>query len=232
MKAGTPKTYVDLSDVIDGDGHNGNNGALVDGNKASVFTGSTITSNLTVDGQPTVVSGFELYHHRAGSTFAKNVTILIKKTADGDFEEIGTFATNWEDGAIQDSVFVDFDQSYAAYELKVVLDVWGYVNEFAVYQYEGAVAPEDPTDPSVPEETEPLVLEPSRLQSGVMNAVGFGYYDADGSFTEFTSGSYVTSNITDGNMWTLGCSDYYTVSELVQHGGTKRSTRKPFPNAL
>jgi len=139
----------------------------IDADKSTFLTGSTVTVNLTNEGAPTSIDGFNLYYYR-NSSFPNNITINIQKTEGGEFETIGTFATGFTTGEPQDSLFVEFDQTYTAYAVQFVSDVWGYQNDYELYQYEKEEAPEqppvgpgeDPTEPSEP--TEPSVpTEPS-----------------------------------------------------------------------
>ena len=140
----------------------GTAGVLTDGDKSTCYTGDGEVINLMVDGQPTAISGFNLYYARGGNTaYPGSVTISVQRTPDGGFETIGLFVTNWDDGYPQDSVYVDFGETYVAYAIRIALDKRASVTEFELFQNvheDKPVEPENPTDPSEPADpTDPSV---------------------------------------------------------------------------
>ncbi len=155
-KTGNLKTVIDMNGkVTDNDAHNGSGvNNSVDGDKSTFFTGSTITVDL---GEATAIDGFNLYHYR-NSAFPNNITVSIQKTEGGEFETIGTFATGFSTAAIQDSMYVTFDQTYMAYAVKFASDVWGYQNDYELWQYQREGSAEEPT-PAPTEEPTPAPTE-------------------------------------------------------------------------
>ena len=134
---------------------------LVDGDKAPYFLGANATYNLTdAEGNPTSINAIALYNYRGDQGFPGSVNVMIQKTAGGEFESIGVFATGWMNGAPLETMFAELDQTYEAYAIQLNFDSYAYVAEFQLFQYEkeeGSVEP--PVEPENPENTEPS--EPS-----------------------------------------------------------------------
>ena len=138
---------------------------LVDGDKAPYFLGANATYNLTdAEGNPTSIDAIALYNYRGDQGFPGSVNVMIQKTAGGEFESIGVFATGWMNGAPLETMFAELDQTYEAYAIQLNFDSYAYVAEFQLFQYEkeeGSVEP--PVEPENPENTEPS--EPSTAPS-------------------------------------------------------------------
>ena len=149
---GNLKTVIDMNGKVSASNANTadctNN--AVDGDKSTFFTGSWMTVDL---GEATAIDGFNLYHYR-NSSYPDNITVSIQQTEGGEFVQIGTFATSFTSGAPVDSLYVTFDQTYMAYAITFGSDVWGYQNDYELWQYqreaeeEPTVAPTEPAEPT------------------------------------------------------------------------------------
>ena len=149
---GDLKTVIDMNGKVTDSNANTadctNN--AVDGDKSTFFTGSHMTVTL---GEATAIDGFSLYHYR-NNAFPNNITVSIQQTEGGEFVTIGTFPTGFTSGAPVDSLYVTFDQTYMAYAITFNSDVWGYQNDYELWQYqreaeeEPTVAPTEPAEPT------------------------------------------------------------------------------------
>ena len=166
---------------------------LGDTDKTTIFLGSNATFDLTVDGQPTAVDGFNLFAYRGDRAHPTSVQVFVQQVEDGEYVNIGTFDTGWSNTYPLDSLTATFDQTYYAYNIRFEFDGWDYVNGLELYGYvqgEGGEEPEDPTDPTDPTNpTEPDVL-PDIVLKPVTNAPTpiVGYYsdnNTDGVPTEY-----------------------------------------------
>ena len=204
-KTGNVSTKVDLSAPTGG---NGSTAAsyLVDGNKATAYNlygdSAELVFNLTVNGQPTAIDHFALYYARNNDVNPKNVTIKIKKTADGEFETIYTGSTGFNTDGIsvagnKDSFFAAFDQTYFAYDLMLNLSGGGeelYLPEFELYAYERAEAePEDiplsaPTGLTATATTDSSITVTADAVTGgtLMFRIDGGKWQESGTFTGLT----------------------------------------------
>jgi len=141
--------------------------ALTDGDKSNCFTGESSQIVLAANGQPTAVSGFNLYHARAkGTAVPTSVTITIQTALNGPFVPIGSFPTGWDDEYPKDSVFVTFDKTYMAYAMNVTFDKRSSATELELFQHIHEEAPEEPpvdppVDPTNPTEPSTPATEPS-----------------------------------------------------------------------
>ena len=216
---GKLKTVIDMNGkATDSDAHASSNANYaIDGEKATFFTGSTVTVDL---GEATAIDGFNLYHYR-NSSYPNNVTVNIQKTEGGDFELLGTFATGFGSGYPQDSLYVTFDQTYMAYGVQFVSDVWGYQNDYELWQYQREAAEEVPTEEptQAPTEAPAANLSASKLTYKTLPAPTVGYYVGE-TFTkhEHNNGG---ANMVDAHHNTWGGCAAFVEAELVQNGGTK-----------
>ncbi|MBQ7817270.1 MAG: discoidin domain-containing protein [Oscillospiraceae bacterium] len=158
--AGNLKTVLDLDGLAtSGDADvSSNNNWLVDGDKSTFFTGSTVVITLP---EATAIDGFSLFHYRSDRTLPHNVTISILKTEGGAPEEIGTFATGFGANP-QDSLYVTFDQTYMAYAVQITSDTWGYMNDFELWQYQREASEPVPTAEPTQEPTAEPTQEPTQ----------------------------------------------------------------------
>ena len=148
---GNLKTVIDMNGKVSASNANTSDctNNAVDGDKSTMFTGSWMTVDL---GEATAIDGFNLYHYR-NSSYPNNITVSIQQTEGGEFVEIGTFATGFTSGAPVDSLYVTFDQTYMAYAITFGSDVWGYQNDYELWQYQRE-ATEEPTEEPTPAPTE------------------------------------------------------------------------------
>ena len=148
---GNLKTVIDMNGKVSASNANTSDctNNAVDGDKSTMFTGSWMTVDL---GEATAIDGFNLYHYR-NSSYPNNITVSIQQTEGGEFVEIGTFATGFTSGAPVDSLYVTFDQTYMAYAITFGSDVWGYQNDYELWQYQRE-ATEEPTEEPTPTPTE------------------------------------------------------------------------------
>jgi len=148
---GNLKTVIDMNGKVTASNANTSDctNNAVDGDKSTMFTGSWMTVDL---GEATAIDGFNLYHYR-NSSYPNNITVSIQQTEGGEFVEIGTFATGFTSGAPVDSLYVTFDQTYMAYAITFGSDVWGYQNDYELWQYQRE-ATEEPTEEPTPAPTE------------------------------------------------------------------------------
>ncbi len=149
---GNLKTVIDMNGKVSASNANTSDctNNAVDGDKSTMFTGSWMTVDL---GEATAIDGFNLYHYR-NSSYPNNITVSIQQTEGGEFVEIGTFATGFTSGAPVDSLYVTFDQTYMAYAITFGSDVWGYQNDYELWQYQRE-ATEEPTEAPTAAPTEP-----------------------------------------------------------------------------
>ncbi len=220
---GKLKTILDLNGLATGgDAHTGyTNNDMVDGEKATFMTGSTVTVTFP---EATAIDGFNLYHYR-NSGYPHNVTISIQKTEGGEFETIGTFATGFSNGYPQDSLYATFDQTYMAYGVTIASDVWGYMQEFELWQYQREATEEEPTEEpteaptQAPTEAPAAQLSASKLTYKTLPAPTVGYYVGE-TFTKYENNNG-GANMVDYNLFSWGGSQAFNLSELVVNGGTK-----------
>ena len=173
----------------------GQSNALVDGDKATCFTDSSCQIVLSADGQPTAVSGFNLFVARAGNTaIPATVTITIQTALNGPFVQIGSFATDWDDEYPEDSLYVTFDQTYMAYAMNVVFDKRASVAEMELFAHVHEEAPEDPVDPPKPAAPE-ITKQPSKAYKKVGTKATFTV-EATG-----TGLTYQWQSSKDGKTW-------------------------------
>ena len=181
-KTGNMKNNISLVGQMD---------VLTDGDKSTTYTGTGGTVGLTVNGEPTAISGFNLYHARANNTaFPSSVQIAIQTTPGGAFMPIGTFVTNWDNVYPLDSVFVTFDQTYMAYAMNIIFDKRSAATELEVFQH----IHEEPTDePAV--ETTVITKQPAKVYSKAGTKVT---YTVEATGNELT---YQWQSSSDGTTW-------------------------------
>ena len=181
---------------------------LTDGDKANCFTGDNVQIVLAANGQPTAVSGFNLYLARAkGTAVPTSVTITIQTSLSGTFVPIGVFPTGWNDEYPKDSVFVEFDKTYVAYAMHVTFDKRSSATELELFQHIHEDAPE----------VAPTVITKQPVTSYITNGTT-ATLTVEATGTEL---SYQWQSSTDGTTWS-NCSSENAVNATFTFTGKTR----------
>ncbi len=210
---------------------------LGDTDKTTIFLGSNATFNLTVDGQPTAVDGFNLFAYRGNNSHPTSVQVFVQQDEDGEYVKIGTFDTGWSNTYPLDSLTATFDQTYYAYNIRFEFDGWDYVNGLELYGYvqgeggEEPTEPTEPTQPTTPTETVDPDEQPSVTMKPITNAptpiVGY-YTDTNGTITEYlnedTNKGKVPAVLVDGK---TGSSADYNWTGYYRYDDVENGTKVP-----
>jgi len=185
-------------------------GNLVNQDKSDIFLASIATFDLTNNGQPTTVDGFNLGAYRVDSNpFPSTVTVEIKKTAGGEYESIGTYSTGWSTGSVADTLVVNFDQSYDAYGIRFSFDKWSYMNVLELFQF----TRETTQAPTEPAPTEPAPGDYIKIDLTNSNLIG-------GCSGSYAARDVSTSTNFDAISWFFNKSSKFERIEGLVDGNT------------
>jgi len=185
-------------------------GNLVNQDKSDIFLASIATFDLTNNGQPTTVDGFNLGAYRVDSNpFPSTVTVEIKKTAGGEYESIGTYSTGWSTGSVADTLVVNFDQSYDAYGIRFSFDKWSYMNVLELFQF----TRETTQAPTEPAPTEPAPGDYIKIDLTNSNLIG-------GCSGSYAARDVSTSTNFDAISWFFNKSSEFERIEGLVDGNT------------
>ena len=124
--------------------------AVVDGNKTTVYEGTTATLTF---GEPTSVKRLKLF----GDTLETSVgsyTVKVQTTQGGAWNTVKT-GTAYSGASGYSTCNIILDQEYIAYGVQIVADGEATIPEVEVYGYFEGVAPQDPTASTDPNATAP-----------------------------------------------------------------------------
>ena len=127
--------------------------AAVDGNKATVFTGNTVTMSFDV---ATSVKRLKLFGNTESDSI-NGYTIKVQTAKGGEWTEVAS--GNAYSRAFNTSI-VNLDKEYMAYGVQVIANGTAAIPEIEVYGYIKAPDYVDPTPPTTPGATAPT--EPTR----------------------------------------------------------------------